>query len=675
MAEAEDVITDVARHATIYARALWRRHRPAPDKPRTIALADVAERISLLIGAIFARQYPIRIAQVPAARTFLAKMFRPNDLPLPSHAVPATDGVSLWVPADFQTGDFDVALERFRTIALQQAIRATRGSAALIDSIACPLELGLYILLEAYTSDAALIRILPGVAQPIYSLRRLALGSRPDINSIAVQYRQLERLTRTALQSPDERPPSELIECATPALSLAHARKLAAQFTHGGGSTVPWGTSALFKDYWTGDLLLPQAAAKMRSPDEKIDTPATKTRSARLIRRPQVRAALENEDDEAQGAWMIQASPPLEQAEDPMGMQRPTDRDDQTPADEFADSVSELAEARLVTSPGRPKEVLLSDDPPDGHARPQPEKTEPAATQACYPEWDYRSNTYRDPGTTVHLSHGETGSQEWIDQTLERHQSMLDMIQRRFEMLRPERTRLRKQLDGDDIDLDAYINALSDLRAGLPMPGALYQSQRPGTRNMAIMLLIDVSGSTDSWISADRRIIDIEREALLLVCIALKGMGERYSVQAFSGEGPHGVAISAIKHFDEPYDNQIALRIAALEPERYTRAGAAIRHASTLLMHEPAEHRLLLLLSDGKPNDADDYEGRYGVEDMRQAVTEAKLQGIFPFCLTIDRQAASYLPAVFGSRQYALLPKPELLPTVLLDWMRRLLSH
>ena len=91
-------------------------------------------------------------------------------------------------------------------------------------------------------------------------------------------------------------------------------------------------------------------------------------------------------------------------------------------------------------------------------------------------------------------------------------------------------------------------------------------------------------------------------------------------------------------------------------------------------MREPASHRLLLLLSDGKPNDVDAYEGRYGVEDMRQAVTEARLQGIFPFCLTIDRQAANYLPAVFGAHQYALLPRPELLPTVLLDWMKRLVT-
>jgi nitric oxide reductase NorD protein len=191
---------------------------------------------------------------------------------------------------------------------------------------------------------------------------------------------------------------------------------------------------------------------------------------------------------------------------------------------------------------------------------------------------------------------------------------------------------------------------------------------------MAIMLLVDASGSTDGWIAANRRIIDVEREALLLVCIALQSMGEPYAVQAFSGEGPHGVTVRAIKRFDEPYGNPVARRIAALEPEQYTRAGAAIRHASMLLMKQRATHRLLLLLSDGKPNDVDLYEGRYGVEDTRQAVVEAGLQGIFPFCLTVDRQAADYLPAIFGARQYGLLTRPEMLPVVLLDWMKRLVS-
>lgn len=252
---------------------------------------------------------------------------------------------------------------------------------------------------------------------------------------------------------------------------------------------------------------------------------------------------------------------------------------------------------------------------------------------------------------------------------------MLDTIRRRFEMLRAERVWLRRRLDGDEIDIDACTQARADARAGLPLNDALYRQLRRQRRNLAIMLLVDISGSTDSYLTDGRRIIDVEREALLLVAIALQHMGEPYSIQAFSGDGPNGVTISSLKHFSEPHSADVALRIAALEPQHYTRSGAALRHATAELMRQPAEHRLLLLLSDGKPNDADIYEGRYGVEDTRRAVEEARVQGVHSFCLTIDRQAAAYLPKVFGHGQYALLSRPAELPTVLLDWMRRLVAR
>jgi nitric oxide reductase NorD protein len=251
---------------------------------------------------------------------------------------------------------------------------------------------------------------------------------------------------------------------------------------------------------------------------------------------------------------------------------------------------------------------------------------------------------------------------------------MLVEIRRRFEMLRARRVHARHLVDGDEIDIDALVEAQADFRAGLPLSQRIYQAQRRIERDLAILVLDDASGSTDSWIAGHRRVIDVEREALLLVCIALDGLAQPYAVQAFSGEGPHAVVVHEIKRFGEPHDARVTRRIAGLEPERYTRAGAALRHATAALMREPAQHRLLVMLSDGKPNDVDHYEGRYGVEDLRQAVTEAKLQGISPFCLTIDRQAATYLPKVFGAGNYALLPRPELLPNVLLDWLRRLVA-
>ena len=115
-------------------------------------------------------------------------------------------------------------------------------------------------------------------------------------------------------------------------------------------------------------------------------------------------------------------------------------------------------------------------------------------------------------------------------------------------------------------------------------------------------------------------------------------------------------------------------RVAALEPDRYTRTGAAVRHATAELMQETAQHRLLLILSDGKPNDVDIYEGRYGIEDTRQAVAEARLQGLHPFCLTVDREAPVYIARIFGPGAYAVLRHARTLPLVLVEVVRRLVK-
>ncbi len=372
---------------------------------------------------------------------------------------------------------------------------------------------------------------------------------------------------------------------------------------------------------------------------------------------------------------MVQTAQPHEHAEDPFGMQRPTDRDENQAAEEFADSLSELAEARLVSVPGAPKEVLLSDDPPPTTSRMAASQSQQViAAVVRYPEWDFRTRTYRVPGAAVHLLEAVAGPREWIERTIEQHRALLHAVRRQFESLRAQRTRLRQQVDGDELDLQACVDAFADARAGMAADGGLYQCTRAAKRELAVALLIDVSGSTDGWVSQHRRVIDVEREALLLVCLALQSLGEPYSVLAFSGESRERVTVRSVKSFAETFGNDVAARIAGLQPEAYTRAGAAIRHTTSLLMREPARHRLLLLLSDGKPNDADEYDGRYGVEDMRQSIVEARLQGIFSFCLTIDRHTASYLPAVFGERQYAVLHRPELLASALLGWLRRLVQ-
>lgn len=682
MAEPEDLLSDAARHATIYTQKLWRRYRPKPAGPPTALLADVAPRLDLLIIAVTGHSYPLRIAQHPAHPTFLSRVFRRIQSPWQKQPVPATNGRYLWLPADSQVEDIGQGNEFYRAMALQQALRATRGSAEPPQPLVSPLHKDVYLLLEAWAADAALSRLLPGMQEAVLRLRRHALQQRPPVQSFSLARRPLEVWLRRLLESPPAQSAVPLSDSPAQSCWLAEELIHSQHFLRGDPKTSSpkLGDAPLLKDWWTGELRAPSPANAGEITDSTAEptNPSTPPpSSSRLPRRPEVREATEEEKENKadDGIFMVQLDEPHQQAEDPFGLSRPIDRDEDTSADEFGDMLSDLPEARLVSTPGSPKEVLIADDPPDTNTAMQLRQAVQEERGIHYPEWDYRLQAYRDPGATVRVLPNLPGTQAWVDNTLELHRSLLNQIRRNFEMLSARRVTRRKQLDGDDIDLNAWIDSYADFHAGGPLSEALYQTRRTAERDLAIILLIDVSGSTDSWVAANRRIIDVEREALLLVCIALEGMGEPYAVQAFSGEGPDTVIVRELKHFDEPFSNDIALRISALEPERYTRAGAAIRHSTNALMQQPATHRLLLLLSDGKPNDKDEYEGQYGVEDMRQAVTEATLQGISAFCLTIDRQAPGYLPRIFGANHYALLPRPELLPVALLDWLKRLVIH
>lgn len=689
MAEAEDVLTDAARHATIHIRRLWLRHRGKDEGPRPVCLPEVRQRIDLIVHAVHGFSVPIRVAHVPARPTLLTRLFRRHDVRQSGLAIPCTNGGSVWLPMELAAAVPDAGAhdalkayrqhiaDLYRTIALQQVARLLRGSARHVAAAPCPRSLALYLVLEAQAGDERVVNELPGMAGSVQRLRQWALHARPPVATLPPASRYIETTVQRILAAPPGEPVPGLPwpVSATPQDSLDIAQWLLRR-EDTAGLPLPHGV-ALFKDCWTGDLLpAPPDVAPTGTMDggeaQPFEPPA---RSAHMPRSPKERKADEDEDRKEEGTWMIQTAEPLEKAEDPMGTQRPTDRDEDTASEEFADALSELPEARLVTTPTPAKEILLSDDTPDRQTLARSDAA-PAgtATRIHYPEWDYRINGYHHPGATVHLLPPQHGPESWVEKTLARHRSMLDTIRRRFEMLRAERVWLRRRLDGDEIDIDAYTEARADMRAGLSMPEALYRQQRRQARNIAIVLLVDISGSTDSYLGDGRRIVDVEREALLLVAIALQHMGEPYCIQAFSGDGPKGVTVSTLKDFSEPHSRDVALRIAALEPQYYTRSGAALRHATAQLMQQPAEHRLLLLLSDGKPNDADVYEGRYGVEDTRRAVEEARVQGVHPFCLTIDRQAASYLPKIFGRGQYALLTRPAELPSVLLDWMRRLVA-
>jgi nitric oxide reductase NorD protein len=235
-------------------------------------------------------------------------------------------------------------------------------------------------------------------------------------------------------------------------------------------------------------------------------------------------------------------------------------------------------------------------------------------------------------------------------------------LRSQFAALAPARRWQKAQPDGTELDIDACVRLHADKLAGSSVGAGAYLNQNRHERDLACLVLADLSLSTDSWVSDQHKVIDVIRDSLMLFGEALSSTGDSFGFYGFSSLKRGNVRFHAMKEFSAPFDNEARGRIAALKPGYYTRMGAAIRHSASLLEKQPAALRLLLILTDGKPHDMDHYEGRYGVEDTRMALIDARRQGIKPFCVTIDREGASYLPHMFGPAGFTVLRRPEELP-------------
>lgn len=287
-----------------------------------------------------------------------------------------------------------------------------------------------------------------------------------------------------------------------------------------------------------------------------------------------------------------------------------------------------------------------------------------------YPEWDCRTNAYIPAHARVLASRQEAVAGMALPTdaaTLRR----IKAVRRQFEALRPARQWSSGQLDGEELDTDAAIRAAADLRATGEGNDRIWRQLRPQQRDLAVSILLDASRSTESAVSG-RAVIEIAREALTALAWGIDACGDACAIHAFSSLRRERVFMMACKDFNEPMGPGIEARIAALRPGFYTRLGAAIRHASAELALQARKRRLLLVITDGKPNDLDHYEGRHGIEDSAMAVREARRAGHAVFGITIDRDGKSWFPRIFGRGGYALVPHAERLTEILPTLYRQL---
>jgi nitric oxide reductase NorD protein len=276
------------------------------------------------------------------------------------------------------------------------------------------------------------------------------------------------------------------------------------------------------------------------------------------------------------------------------------------------------------------------------------------------PEWDWKKQALMPDRCRVVIMRADAADPCALPTHLSR---TARKMRSQFQALAPAKVWHRAQSEGQDIDLDAYLRFISDRTAGQQVSAtSLYRELRSGDRDLCCLLLADLSLSTDTWVDDRHRIIDVIRDSLFLFGECLHATGDRFSLYGFSTRKRDPVRVHAIKDFDEHYDGRIRGRINAIKPGYYTRLGAGIRYAARQLVAAGNGKRLLLVLTDGKPNDLDQYEGRYGVEDTRQAVIAARKAGLIPFCVTIDKKGNDYLPYIFGKGSYVVVHDPKRLP-------------
>ncbi len=371
-------------------------------------------------------------------------------------------------------------------------------------------------------------------------------------------------------------------------------------------------------------------------------------------------------------------------------------------ADRVGDDLEGMAQASPIPHAAEVEELERSTDTRNRRP-PGPTRNEiaPAERTFLYDEWNYLDRTYERSWCRLIERRVEGDEHDFITDVRRRHAGLRQQIRRQFAMLRPrDRVRVHRQDDGDELDIDAAIEAIVDRRSGVPADDRLNIRRDRAARQVATAFLIDLSASTSSpavppeppppgaFDDEDdddfdpfmprppvydeepvRRVIDVAKDAVALMCDALDQLGDRHAVYGFSGQGRRGVEFCVGKEFDDRPGPTTWAALAGMSPISYTRMGPAIRHAAKKLASQEVPTRLLIVISDGYPQDVDYGPDRrdkdYGLHDTAKAIAEATVLGVDTFCVTIDPAGHDYLRVLSPDHRYLVIDEVESLPSEL----------
>lgn len=289
-----------------------------------------------------------------------------------------------------------------------------------------------------------------------------------------------------------------------------------------------------------------------------------------------------------------------------------------------------------------------------------------------YPEWDYKMKTYKENFCTLYPSYIIDTFPEYYQKVIDNYGSMLVVLKKILANMYNRLQYKKDRYEGEDIDIDAVIGYFTDKHAGISPNENIYIEKKKRQKEISVLILIDQSLSSDGYVQG-KKILDMEKEATILLGEILADNAIDFSVAGFHSHTRNHAEFQVIKDFEEPW-HKGKVKIGALRAQGYTRIGTALRHAAYMLSERPNVHKWLILLTDGKPNDYDRYEGQYGIHDVRQALKEMATQHIHTHVYAIEAIAKLYLPRMFGDNQYQIITSPQDLVTAFSKLLVRIKS-
>lgn len=391
--------------------------------------------------------------------------------------------------------------------------------------------------------------------------------------------------------------------------------------------------------------------------DEHADPAAPPPGTARTGRKPGQRK--DQDQQNRKDSFIIHRFESILSWVESMNINRSVDDDDDENAQKAADDQDQITLSKQDRKAATRLRLHLDLSPADADH-------EALAGEFTYPEWNHRSRSYMPGHCRVLDAPACPGSTPFLPDARRQRE-----VRRQFEALRPRRILQPRQVDGSELDLDALLTARADLAATGRGSDRIWQSARQTERDLSVAFLVDTSRSTEAAIG-DTSVIEVAREALAALASGIDAAGDRLGIWGFSSLRRNRVFLTCCKTFDAPMSADITANIGALRPGHYTRLGAAIRHVSAQLATQPSARKLLIVLTDGKPNDLDHYEGQHGIEDSHMAVREARTAGHSLHGIIIDEDGQDWFARIFGRGGFTLLPDPERLTRALPDIYRTL---